>query len=86
MLLILFTFDFSRAFHSIVFEKLLRKLQSCGINCEHPCLDWCLLKQLVVADRCFSSVPTDLSGVLQGSVRPNSVFNIYYSRRVYLLR
>ena len=64
--------DFSRAFDSIVFKKLLCKLESYGIN--GKLLAWIGIflnnrSQCVVVDQCYSSVSSVLSGVPQVSVR-----------------
>jgi hypothetical protein len=72
--------DFSRAFDSIVFKKLLCKLESYGIN--GKLLAWIEAflnnrSQCVVIDHCFSSVSSVLSGVPQGSVLGPILFLIF---------
>jgi hypothetical protein len=63
--------DFSMAFDSIVFSKLLFKLQNCGIS--GRLLSWLSSfihdrSQCVVLENCFSVVSLVISGVPQGSV------------------
>jgi hypothetical protein len=63
--------DFSKAFDSIVFSKLLYKLEQCGIT--GTLLKWISgfihgRTQLVVIENCFSSLTDVVSGVPQGSV------------------
>ena len=63
--------DFSKAFDSIVFSKLVCKLKNCGIS--GNLLAWLSSfihgrSQCVVLENCFSSVSDVISGVPQGSV------------------
>ena len=72
--------DFSRAFDSIVFDKLLFKLKHFGIS--GSLLSWIKnflynRKQCVVLDNCFSSVIDVLSGVPQGSVLGPILFILF---------
>ena len=72
--------DFSRAFDSIVFKKLLCKIESYGIN--GKLLAWIgaflnKRSQCVVIDQCYSTVSTVLSGVPQGSVLGPILFLIF---------
>ena len=72
--------DFSRAFDSIVFKKLLYKLESYGINGKLLAWIGAFLNnrsQCVVIDQCFSYVSTVLSGVPQGSVLGPILFLIF---------
>jgi hypothetical protein len=72
--------DFSRAFDSIVFTKLIAKLKNCGID--GKLLAWLTgflhnRTQCVVLENCFSSEATVNSGVIQGSVLGPILFLIY---------
>lgn len=72
--------DFSRAFDSIVFSKLLIKLQQYGIA--GKLLSWISAflhnrTQCVVLENCFSSICDVLSGVPQGSVLGPLLFLIF---------
>ena len=72
--------DFSRAFDSIVFSKLLSKLSSYGID--GKLLSWldAFLHnrlQYVVIENCFSNVSDVVSGVPQGSVLGPIMFLIF---------
>ena len=63
--------DFCYAFDSIVFSKLLTKIENCGIT--GKLLDWISAfvhnqTQCVVEQNCFSSVSDVVSGVPRGSV------------------
>jgi len=63
--------DFTRAFDSIVFNKLLVKLNHYGISGKLLTFVSAFLhkrEQCVVLDNCFSSVTSVSSGVPQGSV------------------
>ena len=69
--------DFSRAFDSIVFNKLLAKLEHYGITGKLLSFISAFIhniEQCVVLDNCFSSVTNVLSGVPQGSVLGPGVF------------
>jgi len=72
--------DFSRAFDSIVYSKLLAKLTVYGID--GKLLDWfgAFLHgrvQSVVIDNCFSCIAPVISGVPQGSVLGAVLFLIF---------
>ena len=72
--------DFSKAFDSIVFSKLLFKLQNCGIS--GRLLSWLSSfihgrSQCVVLENCFSSSSYVLSGVPQGSVLGPILFLVF---------
>ena len=72
--------DFSKAFDSIVFSKLLFKLQNCGIS--GRLLSWLSSfihgrSQCVVLENCFSSSRYVLSGVPQGSVLGPILFLVF---------
>ena len=72
--------DFSRAFDTIVFSKLLFKLQCYGVT--GNLLTWISSflhnrTQRVVVDYCFSFVKNVLSGVPQGSVLGTILFIIF---------
>ena len=72
--------DFSKAFDSIVFSKLLTKIENCGIT--GKLLDWtsaCVHNrtQCVVLQNCFSSVSDVVSGVPQGSVSGPILFLMF---------
>ena len=72
--------DFSRAFDSIVFNKLLTKLKRYGIT--GKLLHWISSfvqdrYQCVSIENCFSSVAKVISGVAQGSVLGPIIFIIF---------
>jgi hypothetical protein len=72
--------DFSKAFDSIVFSKLLFKLQNCGIS--GKLLAWLSSflhgrTQCVVLENCFSTMSDIISGVPQGSVLGPILFLIF---------
>lgn len=72
--------DFSRAFDSIVFQKLFFKVKSYGI--EGHLLNWIMSfvqnrTQCVVIENCFSSIKEVISGVPQGSVLGPLLFLLY---------
>ena len=72
--------DFSKAFDSIVFSKLLAKLEQCGIA--GLLIKWIssfLLgrTQRVVLENCLSSTADVISGVPQGSVLGPILFLIF---------
>jgi Reverse transcriptase (RNA-dependent DNA polymerase) len=72
--------DFSKAFDSIVFSKLLFKLQNCGIS--GRLLAWLSSfihgrSQCVVLENCFSTVSYVISGVPQGSVLGPILFLVF---------
>ena len=72
--------DFSRAFGSIVFKKLLCKLDKYGIKGKLLAWIGAFLtnrSQYVVIDQCFSSVSTVLSAVPQGSILGSTLFLIF---------
>lgn len=72
--------DFSKAFDSIVFSKLLVKLEQCGL--EGNLINWISAflhgrTQRVVLENCFSSVADVISGVPQGSVLGPILFLVF---------
>ena len=77
--------DFSKAFDSIVFSKLLAKLEQCGIA--GHLIKWIssfLLgrTQRVVLENCLSSTTDVISGVPQGSVLGPILFLIFINDAV----
>jgi len=72
--------DFSRAFDSIIFSKLLTKLEHYGITGKLLNFISAFIhkrEHCVVLDDCFSSVTSLLSGVLQGSVLGPVLFLLF---------
>jgi len=72
--------DFSRAFDSIVFSKLLTKLEHCGITGKLLNFISAFIhkrEQCVALDNCFSSVTSVLIGVPQGSVPGPVLFLLF---------
>ena len=72
--------DFSKAFDSIVFSKLICKLKNCGIS--GNLLAWLTSfihgrSQCVVLENCFSSVSYVIIGVPQSSVSGSVLFLIF---------
>jgi len=77
--------DFSRAFDSIVYNKLFNKLEGYGINGKLPHWISLFIKdiyQCVAIENCFSSVAKVTSGGATGlSIGPNSFsFNNIHQR------
>ena len=72
-------FDFAKAFDSVLHNRLISKLQGCGIS--GKLLAWVrnFLEQKVVLNSYTSYRSSVSSGVPQGSVLSPILFNIYVS-------
>ena len=81
-------FDFVKEFDSVLHNRLISKMQGCGIS--GKLLAWVRnslvgRKQKVVLNNQGSGWSSVISGVLQGSVLGSILFNIYVSNMLLIV-